>query len=224
MSRTSSNLLPTAPTLNIYADEIVGNNVNTLTSPIIISFTLSGQTIMPMYLKNNAQMIITYDQPIVLANQGCTVTTAAVSDSQGFFFYCSINAATKTITIANKYFNKGSFTASGVIQVVIGVKNINVNTNFRLQLYSYYYDVNTYGLLIDTSGVYTPWQTTGLTPTTRSQTRMYPFNTKVYSNVMAPYRMGFKLSSASPNLVYTNPAVNYFILDAFDALSAFTLF
>lgn len=179
---------------------------------------------MPMYLKNNAQMIITYDQPIILANQGCTVATAAVSDSQGFFFYCSINAATKTITIQNKYFNKGTFTASGVIQVVIGVKNINVVTNFNLKLYGYYYDSNTYGLLIDTSGVYTPFSTTGLNPMMRSQIRMYPFNTKVYSSTMAPFRMGFKLSTTSPSLVYSNPAVNYFILDGFDILSSYTLF
>jgi len=169
-------------------------------------------------------MIITYDQAIVLANQGCTVTTASVSDAQGFFFYCSINSATKTITIANKYYNKGSFTASGVVQVIIGITNINVNTNFNLKLYSYYYDANTYGLLIDTSGVYVPWTTTGKSVMTRGQTRMYPFNTKVYSSTMTPYRMGFKLSSLSPSLVYSLPAVNFFILDGFDILASYTLF
>ncbi len=101
---------------------------------------------------------------------------------------------------------------------------MNVNTNFRLQLYSYYYDADTYGLLIDTVGVYAPFSTTGLAPSLRGQIRMYPFNTKVYSSVMAPFRMGFKLSSLSPSLFYTSPAVAYFILDGFESLSTYTSF
>lgn len=54
---------------------------------------------MSYALNNQAQMIITYDQPLVPSNRGCTVTTDMIADDQQYFFYCTINAATNTITI-----------------------------------------------------------------------------------------------------------------------------
>lgn len=42
LTRASAYLLPTAPTLSIFSDVITGTNMNTFTSNIIISFSLTG--------------------------------------------------------------------------------------------------------------------------------------------------------------------------------------
>jgi hypothetical protein len=51
---------------------------------------------------------------------------------------------------------------------------------------------------------------------------MYPFYTRFYSDVHAPFRMGFKLaSSLSAPLSYVNSATTFMILDNFDGILEF---
>jgi hypothetical protein len=102
------------------------------------------------------------------------------------------------------------------LQVLIGVTNTNVNTTFTLQLYRWYVSDQNYGLLINSSAVYVPKV---LTPPfylqSRSQIKIYPFFTRVDSDVMSPFRIAFKFPSTMATAMDAiNNATNYFIFDA----------
>lgn len=79
--------------------------------------------------------------------------------------------------------------------MVIGVVNqaYNVPVKFTLKMYKWWRSINDYGLLIQKDYTYTPTSlTAGKILQSRNQIRQYPFYTRLYSDVYAPFRMAFK--------------------------------
>lgn len=86
-----------------------------------------------------------------------------------------------------------------------------------MKLYKWYISPTDYGLITDTSGIYQPFalDATQLLQS-RNQIKMYPFFTRVDTDVFAPFRMGFKLpQNMSASLTYTLNTTNYLIFDAY---------
>jgi hypothetical protein len=95
-----------------------------------------------------------------------------------------------------------------------------------MKLYKWYISPDDYGLVIDTFGVYKPF---ALDVTqvlqSRNQIKMYPFFTRVDTDVFAPFRIGFKLpKNMTAPLTYTLNTTNYLIFDTYETISNFGVF
>lgn len=118
-----------------------------------------------------------------------------------------------------------TLSVSGLIQVVVGVVNPTTPVTWTIKSFEYWFSSSNYGQQIESTVVYTPNVETGAEQR-RSQIRMLPFNTKVYSTVHTPFRIAFKISNSPPSLP---DDIDYdlghkMILKGFDALPSFTNF
>ncbi len=162
---------------------------------------------------------------MIPSGKGCTVTTFDIADDDKFSFYCEIVTGNNTIYIYNRYYNR-PFSATGTMQVVFGVMNPSSIVTFNMKLYSWYINDTNYAILVDTDGSYTP-NVTSLPRLLqrKNQVKMYPFFTRVDSDVIAPFRIGLKLNvNVTVPLSYQNMLnlTNYFIFEDFDALALST--
>ena len=113
----------------------------------------------------------------------------------------------------------------GLIQVVVGVVN-QPNTapiTFTLKIYKWWLADNKHGLLLKKQVIYTPFTVDATLHTLqqRDQIKQYPFYTRYYSDVAAPFRMAFKMpTSLTVPLSYLDLTPTFMILDEFDAITA----
>lgn len=94
---------------------------------------------------------------------------------------------------------------------------------FTLRLYKWWISATNYGLLIKNAVTYTPFLVAASQALQlRNQVKMYPFYTRFYSDVHAPFRMGFKLASTvTAPLSFVNDATTFMILDEFLGIADF---
>jgi hypothetical protein len=157
------------------------------------------------------------------------VSTDLINDDQQFPFYCEIDRdpVVKMIKIQNRKYD-APFSATGLIQVVVGVTNqaVTAPIKFTLKMYKWYNSPTNYGLLILKDVTYTPFSINSPAQVLqlRDQVKMYPFYTRFYSDVHAPFRMAFKLATTvSAPLTYANYLTTFMILDDFDGITDFPL-
>lgn len=214
--RTAANLLPTPINVTVIPERTTGSLLSGFTTNILISFNISNQTLYSFYSNNNAHIDITCSTPAILAtNRGCTV----VSATQPLFqFYCQI--LSNTITIQNRYITT-SFTTTGLVQVIVGITNPSTPITFTVTGYEYYLSATNYGSIFSGTGTYTPTVLSGVTVMQANQLKMYPFFTKIYSSTFAPFRIGFKLSTAISTITFPS---YYFLISNLDSIALFTNF
>lgn len=100
------------------------------------------------------------------------------------------------------------------MQVIVGIVNPSSPINFTIQAYEYWFSSTNYGLSLKGEGTYEPSPLSGVTLMKRGQLKLYPFFTKLYSDVSSPIRMAFKVSavpSSLPTLLSFN-AGDYLLL------------
>lgn len=112
-----------------------------------------------------------------------------------------------------------------MIQIVVGVVNqpASVPIEFHLRLYKWWVSTTKYGLLLEKKVTYTPFSVaTTQSLQLRDQVKQYPFYTRVYSDVHAPFRMAFKMpATVTVPLSYINDLTTFMILDDFDGVATF---
>ncbi len=150
------------------------------------------------------------------------MTTDVINDDQKFPFYCEVDTTLKLIKIQNRLYNT-PFSATGLIQVAIGVLNqaSTAPIKFTLRMYKWWTSATNYGLLIEKDVTYTPFSVAATQVLQlREQIKQYPFYTRFYSDVHAPFRMGFKLApTVTSALDYANYLTTFMILDDFDGIA-----
>lgn len=187
-------------------------------SDLILSFNQGGQ-ILFSYPLRGSMIMITCSNPSVLATKrGCT---AIAIDNPAFPLDCQI--VSSQLIITNPSFTN-TLSVSGLIQVVVGIINPNTPITWNIYSYEYYYSATNYGQQGFGTTTYTP-NDVGNTQQKRTQLRMLPFNTKVYSSTQSAFRMVFKLSS-NPSLP---TSIDYLlgyrlVLQQFTASFSFTTF
>ena len=92
-------------------------------------------------------------------------------------------------------------------------------------MYKWWTSSTDYGLVIQSDYTYTPFSLTGgRVLQSRSQIRQYPFYTKFFSDVYAPFRMTFKFPpTMTLPISYLNDATTFMILDNFDGIATFAV-
>lgn len=130
----------------------------------------------------------------------------------------------QVIKIQNRQ-SGSSFSASGLIQVTVGVVNQASSSpiTFTLRMYKWWNSATNYGLLIEQSTTYTPFSVgANQILQSRNKIKPYPFYTRLYSDINAPFRMAFKLPpTVSTPLSYMNSLTSFMILDDFNGISEF---
>ncbi len=152
------------------------------------------------------------------------MTTDVINDDQKFPFYCEVDTTLKLIKIQNRLYNT-PFSATGLIQVALGVVNqaSSAPIKFTLRMYKWWTSATNYGLLIEKDVTYTPFSVAGTQVLQlRNQIKQYPFYTRFYSDVHAPFRMGFKLApTVTSPLDYLSFLPNFMVLDDFNGIADF---
>lgn len=152
-------------------------------------------------------------------NRGCTATSVS---KPAFYIECTVTG--NQIVLTNPSFTT-TLSESGPIQVVVGITNPSAPVTWTIKGYEFWLPNGAYGLQIMNTVVYTPNVETG-TEQSRSQIRMQPFTTKVFSTTHTPFRIAFKLSNSPPSLpdVIDYDAGQSMILRGLDAVALFPNF
>ena len=94
---------------------------------------------------------------------------------------------------------------------------------FNLRLYKWWISATNYGLLIESTSTYTPFSVAPkqmLQP--RNFVKQYPFYTRFYSDVTAPFRMAFKLpTTLLIPLSFQDDLTTFMILDELNGITEF---
>lgn len=218
LARSDTNLLTTVVQFYCEPEKSTSSNLETFRSNLIFSFKMGGHTLFSTP-KQGAKVVITDTSGLLTIQRGCT---AASVDDPTFILDCEVKGSQILVTNPS-YIN--TLSVSGLIQVVVGIRNPSVAVTWTLKTYEYWFNAANYGQQIETTVVYTPNVEAG-TEQLRSQIRMLPFNTKVYSTTHTPFRIAFKISNSPPSLPDNmDYDLGYkMILKGFDALPSFTNF
>lgn len=218
LARSDANLLTTDVQFYCQPDKGTSTNLESYRTNVVLSFKLGGHTLFSTP-KQGAKIVITENTGLLTILRGCTAVSV---DDPTFIMDCEVSS--NRVLVTNPSYTR-VLSVSGLIQVVVGIVNPTTMVTWTIKTYEYWFDASNYGQQIQSTTTYTPNVQAG-TEQKRSQMRMLPFTTKVYSNVHTPFRIAFKISDSPPTLP---DDIGYdlghkMILKGFDALPSFTNF
>jgi hypothetical protein len=218
LPRSDTMLVPTLVQFFCEPEKATSTNLESYRTNLVLSFKMGGHTLFSTP-KQGAKVVITENIGLLGLQRGCT---AASVDDPTFILDCEIKSS--QIIITNPSYTS-TLSVSGLIQVIVGIVNPTVPVTWTIKSYEYWFSASNYGQQLETTVLYTPNVEAGAEQK-RSQMRMLPFNTKVYSTVHTPFRIAFKISDNPPSLPndIDFDLGHKMILKGFDALPSFNNF